>query len=281
MLLSEKHIKQFACFYLLCFLLNFGWFWWNGLLFSSLDPVFFFNSLDFTRNILMLSNLQHALLNNRWLRVTFDVIYLLLPLILTLAVLLNFKIKKGIAFITIGFTIVYAIFFSSVSYISMQGYMSWILIPLILSSTTIQGFYYYLHVVRIIFILMFVAAAVQKLYSGAIFNTDQMSGILLKQHAVYLVSNAEDWFTKFIYFLVQHKITAFAFYIMGTLAELILVIGLFTRRYDRILLVVFCAFLFADYFLMQIYYFIWLAFTGCFYFSYFSLDDKMEYKKLL
>jgi hypothetical protein len=60
-----------------------------------------------------------------------------------------------------------------------------------------------------------------------------------------------------------------------------LVIGLFTRRYDRILLVVFCAFLFADYFLMQIYYFIWLAFTGCFYFSSFSLDEKMEYKELL
>lgn len=247
------------------------------MLFSSLDPVFFLNSLDFTRNILMLSNLQHALLSNRWLRVAFDVIYLLLPVILTGATLLNFKAKKVLAFTTIGITTVYAIFFSSVSYISMQGYMSWILIPLILSSTTIKGFYYYLHVVRIIFILMFVAAAVQKLFSGAIFNTDQMSGILLKQHAVYLVSNAQNWYTKFIYFLVQHKITAFAFYIMGTLAELTFAIGLFTRRYDRILMIVFCAFLFADYLLMQIYYFIWLAFTGCFYFSYFSLDDKVEY----
>ena len=277
MLLSEKHIKQFTWFYLLCFLMNYAWFWWNGLLFSCLNPVFFINSLDFTRNILMLTNLQHLLLQSGWLRIAFDVTYLLLPILLTIASLRNYKAKDIIAFVTIGFTIIYAAFFSTISYVSLQGFMSWILIPVILSATSTKNFYYYLHMVRIIFILMFVAAGVQKIASGAVFNSEQMSGILLKQHAFYLAANPGDWFTKCIYFLVAHKATAFIIYLVGTATELLFAIGLFSRRYDRFLLVLFCAFLLGDYFLMQIYYFIWLVFTCCFYYSSFLPPEKREY----
>jgi hypothetical protein len=274
--LSEKHIKQFSWFYLLCFLMNYGWFWWNGLLFSTLNPVFFLNGLDFTRNILMLSDLQHWLLKSYSLRIAVDVVYLSLPILLTIASLRNFKAKPVIALATILFTIVYAIFFTSISYVSMQGFMSWILMPLILSATSTRKFYYYLHIVRILFITMFVAAAVEKIASGAVFNVEQMSGIFLKQHGVYLVSSNGDWFTQFIYFLINHKTIAFIFYLTGTAAELLFVVGLFTRKYDRLLIMVFGTFLFADYFVMQIYYFIWLVFAGCFYFSAFTLDEKGE-----
>ena len=226
----------------------------------------------------MLSNLQHLLLKSFWLRVAFDGAFFILPVLLVAAVVYDFSIKKIIAYITIAFTIVYAIFFSSISYVSMQGYMSWILMPVVLSATSVKRFYYYLHLVRIIFITMFVAAAFWKIASGAVFNVEQMSGILLKQHAVYLVSNPEDWFTRFVYFLAAHTILAFSFYLAGTLVELAFVIGLFTRKYDRLLMAALLAFLFADYFLMQIYYFIWLVFAGCFYFSSFVLQDEKEYK---
>ncbi|WP_301926454.1 hypothetical protein [Ferruginibacter sp.] len=277
MSLSEKHIKQFSWFYLLCFLMNYAWFWWNGLLFSTLNPVFFLNGLDFTRNLLMLTNLQHWLIKSYWLRIVLDVVYLLLPVLLTIANLRSFKAKPVIATATIVFTIVYAIFFTSISYVSMQGFMSWILIPLILSATSARKFYYYIHIVRLLFITMFVAAAVEKIASGAVFNVEQMSGILLKQHGVYLVSSNGNGFTQFIYFLINHKTTSFIFYIAGTAAELLFAVGLFTRKYDRLLIIVFCTFLLADYFVMQIYYFIWLVFTGCFYFSAFPLDEKREY----
>jgi hypothetical protein len=159
----------------------------------------------------------------------------------------------------------------------MQGFMSWILIPFILSATSSRSFYYNLHMVRILFITMFVAAAVEKIASGAVFNVEQMSGILLKQHGVYLISSNGDRFTQFVYYLVNHTTTAFVFYITGTLAELLFVVGLFTRKFDRLLIIVFCTFLLADYFVMQIYYFIWLVFTGCFYFSAFTRPGKREY----
>jgi hypothetical protein len=225
----------------------------------------------------MLSNLQHWLLKSAALRIAMDVVYLVLPVLLTIASLRNLKIKPVLALATTLFTIVYAIFFTAVSYVSMQGFMSWILFPLILSATSTRSFYTYLHIVRILFITMFVAAGVEKIASGAVFNVEQMSGILQMQHGLYLVNGYGDWFTQFIYFLINHKTIAFVIYITGTAAELLFVVALFTRKYDRLLIIVFCTFLIADYFVMQIYYFIWLVFTACFYFSAFTLNGKGEY----
>lgn len=276
MLLSEKHIKQFACFYLLCFLINYGWFWFNGLLFSSVNPVFFLNRLDLTRNIFMLGNLQHFIINYQWLRVCLDVTYLVLPVILTVTVLVNFKGNAIIAFCTIAFTLVYAIFFSAFTYISIEGYISWILVPLILSARTTKGFYYYLHAIRILFVLFFVSAAIAKIRSGVIFNTEQMAAILLKQHNIYLVSNPDDWFTKSINFIVEHKAIGYIFFVCGTIAELLFATCFFTRRFDGYLIWVFCIFLAGDLFLMRINYFTWMVFMGCFYYSSFSLQEERQ-----
>ena len=276
MLLSEKHIKQFACFYLLCFLINYGWFWFNGLLFSSVNPVFFLNRLDLTRNIFMLGNLQHFIINYQWLRICLDVTYLVLPVILTVTVLVNFKGNAIIAFCTIAFILVYAIFFSAFTYISIEGYISWILVPLILSARTTKGFYYYLHAIRILFILFFVSAAIAKIRSGVIFNTEQMAAILLKQHNIYLVSNPDDWFTKSINFIVEHKAIGYIFFVCGTIAELLFATCFFTRRFDGYLIWVFCIFLAGDLFLMRINYFTWMVFMGCFYYSSFSLQEERQ-----
>lgn len=276
MLLSEKHIKQFACFYLLCFLINYGWFWFNGLLFSSVNPVFFLNRLDLTRNIFMLGNLQHFIINYQWLRICLDVTYLVLPVILTVTVLVNFKGNAIIAFCTIAFTLVYAIFFSAFTYISIEGYISWILVPLILSARTTKGFYYYLHAIRILFILFFVSAAIAKIRSGVIFNTEQMAAILLKQHNIYLVSNPDDWFTKSINFIVEHRAIGYIFFVCGTIAELLFATCFFTRRFDGYLIWVFCIFLAGDLFLMRINYFTWMVFMGCFYYSSFSLQEERQ-----
>lgn len=276
MLLSEKHIKQFACFYLLCFLINYGWFWFNGLLFSSVNPVFFLNRLDLTRNIFMLGNLQHFIINYQWLRICLDVTYLVLPVILTVTVLVNFKGNAIIAFCTIAFTLVYAIFFSAFTYISIEGYISWILVPLILSARTTKGFYYYLHAIRILFVLFFVSAAIAKIRSGVIFNTEQMAAILLKQHNIYLVSNPDDWFTKSINFIVEHKAIGYIFFVCGTIAELLFATCFFTRRFDGYLIWVFCIFLAGDLFLMRINYFTWMVFMGCFYYSSFSLQEERQ-----
>ena len=217
--------------------------------------------------------MQHWLMKEQWLRIFFDLLYLLLPVLLTILFIKKIGGSRVVAYVTCVFTIIYALFFSSFTYISIEGYISWILFPLILSTLTIKGFYYNLHAVRIIFILMFVSSALLKINSGGIFNAEQMAGILITQHNNYLASNSNDPFTKFIYFLVQHKTLAQSLYVLATIAELSFLIGLFTRKFDRLLIVVFCSFLVFDYFLMQINYFTWLVFMGCFYFSRYKIPE--------
>ncbi len=244
------------------------------MLLSTIKPVYFSNKLDFTRNILMLSNVQHWLIKDQWLRTIFDFIYYLLPVILTILFIKKSRLSRVVAYFTAGFTIVYGLFFSSFTYISIEGYIGWILFPIILSALTLTNFYYYLHAVRIIFILIFVSSALLKINSGGLFNLEQMAAILVTQHNNYLVSNPNDWFTQFIYFLVQHKAIAQSLFVAGTVTELLFAIGLFTQKYDRLLIALFCLFLALDYFLMQINYFTWMVFMGCFYFSGYKLQEE-------
>lgn len=271
---SDKHIRQYALFYLLCFLLNYAWFYVNGLTFSSLDPVFFTNRLDITRNVLMLTGIQHRLLSSETLRMTFDLGYLFSPLVLVFVIFKEGPGRTLVALAASAIALVYGVFFSSMSYISTEGYMSWILMPMVFASRRIKTSYLLLHCIRLIFILMMASTAWWKIRTGSLYNPDQMAGILLHQHSAYLVTGKQDWFTNLVYYLVQHRSLAFGIYLLAVLIEALFAIGLFTRKFDKQLLFLFCLFLVFDFFIMRINYSGWIVFTGCFYFSRFSMPDN-------
>jgi hypothetical protein len=236
------------------------------------DPILFLNRLDITRNILMLTDLQHQLMAHFWLRLLFDCLFLLLPVLLCNSVVSGNKLTRPLSLITSLFSLVYCVFISTFTYISLDMYVTWFFIPLVFYPVTNKGFYFVFHCLRLIFILFFFSAGLWKLRIGGMFNTEQMSGILLVQHKEYLVSNAGDWFSNFIYFLVQHKAISYAIYLLGAMAELIFSIGFFTRKYDILLLLIFLLFFTIDYFIMRINYISWLVFAGLFYFSKFKLE---------
>jgi hypothetical protein len=64
-----------------------------------------------------------------------------------------------------------------------------------------------------------------------------------------------------IRYLVQHPAISYAFYAAACLLELSFVIGFFTKKYDRRLMVAFFVFLVMDYLVMRIIYFEWLPFV--------------------
>ncbi|HTB99540.1 MAG TPA: hypothetical protein VK705_02545 [Ferruginibacter sp.] len=259
-------------------MLNFSWLAYNGVTFVALQPVFFINRLDFTRNFLMLTDLQHLLLGNSVTCWCFDIMYVGLPILLTIAVYKNMRYKMLIAICTSVFSLIYGLFFSAVCYMSPELFVGFIFIPLLFSSDSLKGFYYYLHCLRFLFILIFVSAGLWKIRQAGLFNIEEMAGILLFQHNGYITSNDHDWYTKIIYCLVQHPSIAYLFYFIGTCIEFLFVIGLFTRKFDNILIIAFCLFIFFDLFLMRINYFSWMAFMGCFYFSRFYLYDNQSEK---
>lgn len=275
MLLTNKHKKQFAWFYLLCFIVNYGWYFLNNLLLCQVNPVFFINKLDVTRNIVMLTSLQHLLIDSYWLRLVFDMLFLLLPLLLWFLVIKERKGFKTVAVVTSLICLVYGIYVSAFTHLSLELFVAWMLIPLVFYAASAKGFYHLLHCIRIIFILIFFTAGLWKIRAGGIFNMEQMSGILVEQHSEYLVSNSTNWFSQFVYFLVGHPAISYSLYLVGLIAELIFILGLFTRRFDTVLLVAFLFFLIADLFLMQINYFNWLVFAGLLYFSKYKLKEDV------
>ena len=271
--LKIDHIKQFALFYLICFSGCYLWFVANGLLFSEINPVFFLNRLDFTGNIFMLSNIQYALIEYKWLRVLWDAVYLILPFVLVYTVYFSKKGQVVWAIATAVFALLYNYFFSMMSFVSIEGFVAWMFIPLVFAAKGTKGFYFSTHCIRILFLLFFFTTALWKIRSGGVFNPDQLSAILFKQHLPILVAGDDYWFSRFISFLINHQRFTYLIYLLVVIIEFVFVVGFFTRKYDRLLILFFCFFVLFDYFLMEINYFAWFPFLGCLYFSGLTLEE--------
>ncbi len=268
MLPYNRYRKQFAIFYFACFAVTYTWLFFNHLLISQLNPVFFVNKLDLSRNILMLTNLQHLLIGHPAWQVLADVLYIVAPGLLLSGILRDHRGQFLMALFVCGYNFAYAMMISSMSTLSIEGYIGWILIPLVFVCNTTLNYQYMLRIMRYFFILVFVSAAIWKFRAGGIFNVEQMSAILLKQHTSYLVSEPSNWFSRVIFFLSRHAFLSWSIYAVATLAELVFIIGFFTKKFDNLLIVIFIAFVLFNYFFMRINYMSWIAFTGCFWFAY-------------
>ncbi len=273
LVLTDKHIKQFAVFYLCCFLISYLWQSWYGLLFTSISPIYFLNRADVVLNLLFLTDFQHYIIENRWLQILLDSIYLVLPILLVYSVVKSKNLKAKLALLTAIFSFIYNLFFSTMSFVSIEVFLPWMLIPLLFYPKNLQGFYFTLQAIRIVVIITFSAAAIWKFVSGAIFNVEQMSSVLLIQHATYLAAGSNNMYSNTLLFLIKHTALSYLLYLAAFFIEGIFLIGLYTRKFDKYLVILFCLFLFFDYTLMGINYFSWLVFMGCFYFSSHKLEN--------
>ena len=277
MFLDQIHRKRFVIFYFCCFTISYCWLFFNGLLLSQLKPVFFLNRLDLSLNLLFLTGIQHAVMNNNSLRLFFDVGYYALPLLLLIACIRNNRLQYLLAAVIVFFNLVYALLLSSLSMLSVEGFVGWILVPLIFIARSGKGFYYTMHCIRFLFLLVFFSAGLWKIRGGGIFNIEEMSAILLRQHAPYITELPNDWFTRCVYYLANHNKLSYAFYFIATVAELVFVLGFFTKRFDKLLIVAFILFVVFDFALMRINYFAWSAFLGCLWFS--RYDEPLQWKE--
>lgn len=265
MVLNNSHRKNFAIFYCCCFTISFCWLFFNGWLLHQLQPVFFLNRLDLSLNILFLTGIQHAIIKSFALQLSLDILYFILPLLLLFTV--NRKKQVYLAIINSIFNLMYALILSSVSPLSIAGFVGWILLPLLFVFTSDRGFYYALNSMRYIFLLIFFSAGFWKIRAGGVFNAEQMSAILLKQHAAYLTQSPTDWFSSIVNYLVINYRFSYFIYLCSGIAELVFVVGFFTKKADKLLILIFLLFILFDFFLMRINYFAWVAFLGCLWFA--------------
>lgn len=271
MLLTKNHIKGFSLFYLACYLINYGWNLFHSLSFTAISPLFFIHNPDVSLQLILATPLLSFLLQNPAARILFDLLAFLLPVILVICVLQEKKVTRVVAIITALFSLLYYILLSSISFYSSEVFVCWMVIPLLFTSRKVEGFYYWNQMVRLFFALIFFSSALWKLKTGALFQPQQMSAILLEQHLAGLQYQGHDIFSKTIFYLIGHPSFSRLLYVGSFVIELSFMLAFFTTRFDKVLMILLALFIVSDFFLMGINYYPWISFIGCLYLSRYGL----------
>jgi len=273
--LINTHRKQLAVLYVLCFALTYGWLAVNGLLLSQFNPVFFINHLDLTRNMLFLPDVQHAVIRNLTVRISLDLLFISTPLGFLVACLYNSRWQYAVAVLLTGVNFVYCMLLTSMTMLSIEGFIAWMLVPLVFTVSVPSTFYYMVKLMRYFFLLIFFSAGCWKLRAGGFFNSEQMSGILLRQHAAYLYSAPGAWYSRFIEWLIVHQNISRSIYLVAGFIELFFIVGFVTKKFDRLLIGLFLLFLILNYFVMGINYASWTIFIFCAWYARYPLQKDI------
>ena len=273
-MLTKKHTTQFLYFYLICFVVNFVWFYFNRLLFSDFNPIFFYNKLDFTTNFLLATNIQQVVISSHRFRILLDLVFFLLPFLLVIANYFSPKVRPVIAIINVLYNLFYCLLLSIFTFSTTGQFVPWVIVPILFCCISQEKYTAIFNALRLIFIGIFFSAGVWKFATGALFNVEEMSAVLLNQHAQILVEATKTFKIATILFLVEHKVLSYLFYLASFIAEISFIVGFFTKKFDKYLAILLGLFLIFDFALMFIYYFSWVVFIGFLYFTKFERENK-------
>ena len=252
MQLTQKHRDSFVMWFCILFYVLMIYKWMNGLFLYQLVPHIFNTRFDFATWLLINTGIHKWLIDNPVGCVTFDIAFYISPILYWFFYKKNIKAASVFCIIMLGINIIYLECYTLYPANSIESFIVWLLFPLLLMAPTINSFYYLLNGLRYFFLFIFSSAAVWKFVQYGIFNTEEMSGVLLYQHKEYLVSSPNDYFTTFIYWLINHKNISFVLYAIATALELIFVVGFFTKKKDNYLIMLFLIFIVMDLLIMRI-----------------------------
>jgi hypothetical protein len=252
---SSHNRVQFIKLYIILFYVLAVYKWLNGMWMYQMEPQFFNTRFDFVTWLFMQTGIHQWLLGNPIGWVLFDAVFYLMPMIYWFASKKNVRIASIVAGIMLFVNWVYVQCYVLYPTNSIEGYLATLLFPFLLMSIRLKTFYFLLHGLRYFFLFFFASAALWKFYQGGIFNTQQMSGILLMQHREFLVTFPGHWYSQITYWIIRRQWIGHTLYIAATIIELSFAVGFFTRKYDRQLLFLFGIFLVTDFFVMRIPYF--------------------------
>jgi hypothetical protein len=230
------------------------WKWWNEQFLYQVQPHVFNNRFDMSTWVLMKTGVHEWLLDTRAGWILFDTLFYSMPILYFLADRVNKNAAIVMAVLMLITNWVYIQCYTLYPTNSIESYTAWMLFPILFCMRSQQGFYFVLHGLRYFFLFFFASAGIWKLGSLTVFNHEQMSAVLLYQHADYLATSSANAYRSFINWLIQKPAVSQSLYVAGALFELLFIIGLFSKKYDRLLIIGFILFLLFDALLMRIHY---------------------------
>ncbi|MGN6398839.1 MAG: hypothetical protein ACTHMD_00190 [Flavisolibacter sp.] len=267
--IRKKIIVEYCVF---CVFLFFYKYFTNGLL-SQVVPVFFYNKLDFTTILFLKTGLQKLFLHNFIFCFLADVFYYLLPFIYLWVYLKKMKLIPILGSLIFAYNLLYSVAYCSFPTDSLEGHIALIVFPIVFIPFTLQGFWFMLQGVRYFFLFFFSSAGLWKLAHAGVFNFEEMSAILLYQHKELLITDKPSFLITFYKWLIANPFASYWLYFSSTIIELFFIIGFFTKKYDRLLALLFLLFLIMDAVIMRIDYWETLPFLLCLLFSKYRFID--------
>ncbi|HLZ88303.1 MAG TPA: hypothetical protein VKQ52_13705, partial [Puia sp.] len=229
-------------------------------LLAQVRPVVFNFNRDLTELALIATGLPRWMIAHPWSFWLADAGLFLLP-----AFLLSYAIGKGrmppglvVAFLL--FLSLYLLLADIFWQVHQEPFIGYVLLPLAFLIGRADRFYRILQACRYYFLYVFVSAAIWKIARGAVFNSDEMSRILLVHHGDLLSGDCTGTACRAYTWLIGHPFAAQLLYLGGVGLEACFLAGFFTRRFDRWLLGLAVLFVVADLLLMRIPY--WTILLG-------------------
>ncbi len=233
----------------------------------QLQPSFFYTRMDVFTWLFMQTGLHESLLNNKSGWILFDALFYTAPLAYFITYKYKVTLSAFIACIMLIINWAYVQCYTLYPSDSIEAHIPWLLFPLAFIPNNKKIFELLFSGLRYFFIFFFFSAAVWKFVQGGIFNINEMSGVLLYQHNQMLTNSPAYWQSQFLYWLIKNPSISFLFYLSAAILELFFVIGFFTKKFDRWLIICFILFLIMDYLIMRIPYIEMLPFLLTLYFS--------------
>jgi hypothetical protein len=203
----------------------------------------------------MKTGIHQWLLNNQDGWILFDVAFYSMPLVYLLA---NNVFRTGsflVAALMLLVNWTYIQCYTLYPTNSIEAHTAWLLFPIAFLARNPRTFRLLIEGLRYFFLFFFVSAGLWKVFNGSLFNSDQMTGILLYQHADLLANSPGYWQTNLIQWLIGNPGVGYALFIFATLLELAFIVGFFTKRFDNLLIIGVIVFLVFDLLVMRIPYF--------------------------
>lgn len=250
---STPHRRLFLRYYIIIFYILAVYNWVSGMFLYQLQPILFRTPFDGTSWLLMQTGIHQWLLNNQAGCLCFDIVFYLCPLAFWWLCEKKQIISSPLfcAFWLI-FNWIYILCYVLFPSTSIEKFLPALLLPVLFATNRITSFYYFMHGMRYFFLFFFMSTGIWKLRTGAVFNIEQTSGILLLQHKEFLIASPRHWYSAFLYWLIRNPYISYFLYLTGTIVELTFLIGFFTKKYDKQLFFLLVIFFVANFILMRI-----------------------------
>jgi len=207
------------------------YFFFNNTLLSQLQqPILVYPGSDNSFWLLHILNIPQFLFQHQWASLAFD-------MVLTCSCIICIIIPRQRLFT--WFTVA-GVWILYITYCSAAGkhyaQIGYLLAPIPFLALKDQKFDLLWNVFRYWVCFLYLSAGLYKIYYGGFGYGHNLGNILLQDNADWFVFNKEGIQYNSINALVQHPVFAQWFYRASAFSELVLLVGFFTKRFDKWLL---------------------------------------------